>query len=89
MKVLYKKDSKGKIRTISIWSDNGYLNQSSGLLDGKKVLHTKLCAFKNIGKSNETTPIEQANLEALAIIKNKLTEGYFETIEEAKNEVII
>lgn len=89
MKTLYKKDSKNKIRVWNIWNDNGLLCQTSGILDGKLVLHSKVCNPKNIGKSNETTSFEQANLELESEYKAKLTEGYFKTIEEAKNEIVI
>ena len=51
---IYKLDSKGKLRVLEIESTDGYLIQTSGLLDGKKVEHKKLCKPKNQGKVNET-----------------------------------
>ncbi len=86
---IYKLDSKGKVRVLEIESTDGYLIQTSGLLDGKKVEHKKLCKPKNIGKVNETTPQYQADIEAGALILKKLREGYFETIEEAKTVKVI
>ena len=86
---IYKLDSKGKLRVLEIESSNGYLIQTSGLLDGKKVEHKKLCKPKNIGKVNETTEITQSELEVDALILKKLREGYFETIEEAKTVKVI
>ena len=62
--ILYKKDTKGKIRFLKIWADSGNLYQESGVLNGKSVIHTKVCNAKNIGKSNETTPEEQAKSES-------------------------
>lgn len=88
-KTIYKKDSKGKIRMLNISTDNGKLIQESGLLDGKTVVHESMCKPKNVGKVNETTPEQQAISEAESKIKKKLDEGYFYTIEEAKNEVVI
>lgn len=44
---------------------------------------------KNIGKLNETSPEEQAILEANAKIVKKLDEGYFKSIEEANNGDVI
>lgn len=88
-KTLYKKDSKGKVRILTIGAKLGEVFQTSGLLEGKKVEHVSLSKGKNIGKSNETTPQEQAILEAKAKIKNKLDQGYFETIEETDKEVIL
>jgi DNA ligase-1 len=88
-KTLYKLDSKSKIRVWSIWTEDGILIQEAGILDGKLVQHSKQCKSKNVGKSNETSPEEQALLELESECKGKLTEGYFETIEEAKNEIVI
>ena len=86
---IYKIDSKGKVRILEITTSNGNLIQTSGLLDGKKVEHTKLCKPKNIGKVNETTDITQSESEADALVVKKLREGYFKTIEEAKSVKVI
>lgn len=88
-KIIYKKDSKGKIRFLHIYSYRGQVIQISGLKDGKTVTHSSLAKPKNVGKSNETTAVEQARLEAAAKLKAKLDEGYFETVEEAENEEVI
>lgn len=88
-KKLYKKDSKGKTRILIISTDDGILTQESGLLDGKKVIHSSESKPKNIGKSNETTSQEQAILEAESKITAKIKEGYSETIEETEVEVIL
>jgi len=55
----------------------------SGLLDGKKVTSawTKV-EGKNIGRSNETTPDEQALLEATARRVKKLEAHYYEDIKK-------
>lgn len=86
---IYKLDSKGKLRVLEIESTDGYLIQTSGLLDGKKVEHKKLCKPKNQGKVNETTEITQSEFEAEALILKKLREGYFKTTEEAKTVKVI
>jgi DNA ligase-1 len=89
-KVLYKKDSKGKLRIWKIYTLNSKLMQEAGLLDGKLVKHIKECTPKNVGKSNETSGKEQALLELESEWKSKKDEGYFETIEEVnQNEVIL
>ena len=87
-KQLYKRDSKGKLRVLRISTLNGVLSQTSGLFEGKLVTHSSECKPKNVGRSNATTSEEQARLEALAKIKKKLEEGYFETVEETEQEVI-
>lgn len=81
---IYKKDSKGKIRSLEIWAEAGILYQESGLLDGKKIKHSKACIGKNIGRANETTIQGQAIAEKVALIKKKLRESYFYTQKEAE-----
>jgi len=88
-KTLYKKDTKGKIRSLTICTLNGELTQKSGIVGGKIVVHTSLSKPKNIGKSNETTSQEQAILEATSKIKSKLDEGYYDSICAAEKEVVI
>jgi len=88
-KSIYKKDTKGKLRILTVSTSDGKLTQESGLLDGKKVLHESMSKPKNVGKANETTPTQQAISEAESLIKKKLDKGYFETIEEAENNVVI
>jgi DNA ligase-1 len=83
-KTIYKKDTSGKIRYLTVNTQDGKLQQISGVMNtDNPVVHEKLCEGKNIGKSNETTPKEQSELEAASIIKEKLRLGYFETIEDA------
>jgi DNA ligase-1 len=84
MNILYKKDSKGKIRCLNIYTDGEYLVQKSGLLDSDKpTVARKACKGKNIGKANETSPAAQALKEAEALYIEKLRKGYFTTKEEA------
>jgi DNA ligase-1 len=86
---LYKKDSKNKLRYLFIEANADEVIQTSGLFGGKAVMNTSKCVGKNIGRANETTPFEQAVLEAKAKYVKKLKEGYFKTEEEAKNNVVI
>lgn len=88
-KTLYKKDSKGKMRVLIISVEQGDLVQTSGLLDGKLVEHRKTCKPKNLGKANATTPEQQALSEMKAKVKDKLTTGYFDTVEEADNSTTV
>ena len=87
--ILYKKDSKGKIRFVEIYSNENKVIQKHGIIDGKVVSNESECVGKNIGKLNETSPEEQAVLEANAKIVKKLDEGYFKSIEEANNGDVI
>jgi len=89
MNTLYKKDSKGKLRFLDISTDGATVVQVSGLIDGKAVTNVTQCVGKNIGRSNETTPEEQADLQAKAKYKKKLKEGYFLTQRDALDQVVI
>jgi len=87
---LFKKDSSGKIRYLLFSVVGDTIIQSSGVLDTpNEVTHTKRATPKNVGKANETTGAEQALKEVQSSIKDKLTEGYFLTQEEAEKEIVI
>lgn len=87
---LYKKDSKGKIRTWSIETQGADIVQLSGVLGSDNLVeHRKTAKAKNVGKLNETTPEDQAEKEAQAKITKKTDKAYFHTEEEARNEEVI
>lgn len=89
-KRVYKLDSKGKVRFLEIITEGHQIIQNSGVLGSENIVnHIRDCKAKNVGKSNETSPSEQAILEAESKLKAKLEEGYYETIEECKLEVLI
>ncbi len=93
MGTLFKKDTKGKVRYLKVWSEGATIFNESGLLNtDSPVIHTKEAKAKNVGRSNATTPEEQATLEVASYIKKKLDEGYvtLEILEiEAKKLGII
>lgn len=75
MNSLYKMDSKGKIRewSIRVFSDgdkHGYC-QTHGVAGGKMQEVSTICRGKNIGRSNATTDLEQAELEAISLWNKK------------------
>lgn len=87
---LYKKDSKGKIRFFTIVTEGSEIVQQSGIVGtDSPVEHRKTAKAKNVGRSNETTPEEQAISEAESTISKKLDKGYFDTKDEAENEEVI
>ena len=90
-KTIYKKDQNNNIRYILIVAkDSGELWQESGIVGtDKPILHTKMCKGKNIGKSNETTPGDQAVKELESFVKEKCKKEYFPTIKEAEEESIV
>lgn len=89
-KTIYKLDSKGKERFLTVRAEGEDLVQISGLIEtDSPIEHRKTCKAKNVGRSNETTPEEQAILEAESKWKTKIDEGYFETLDDCKNIVVI
>lgn len=86
---LYKIDNKNKLRILEIYAQDNKVIQKHGLVDGKLVVNESVCVGKNIGKSNETTPQQQAVLEAESKLKKKVDEGYVNTPEEASTQEVI
>jgi len=89
VKTIYKKDSKGKIRQLTIEALGDHVIQISGIVGGKLTRQGSKCHPKNIGKANATTAIEQAVLEAKAKVLDKLSGEYFWTADEAKTVDVI
>lgn len=89
-RTIYKTDSKGRLRYIAYSTDGDILVQESGLVDtDSPTVNRKQCHPKNIGKSNETSGEQQAELELEAKVTKKLKTEYFETIQEAQNQKVI
>ena len=84
MKKLFKYDSKGKVREWSVRTEGDTVIVSHGLEDGKIQEKPTVSKAKNIGKSNETTPAEQAILEAQSKWNFQVDrEDYHEDIEKS------
>ncbi len=80
---IYKRTSTGAIQTWEITVDKNQYWTTSGQLNGKMVVSTPTtCAGKNIGKTNATTPEQQALAEAQAKLKKKLEKEYKESIDD-------
>ena len=77
LQTLYKVDTKGKLREWTMHIDGNSFYAVKGLVEGKKTQDkpTETIA-KNVGRSNETTPEEQAVLQAQAKFQKKLDSGY-------------
>lgn len=87
---LYKKDSKDNIRFWSIWTEGADIVQESGIVGtDNPVENRKTAKAKNVGRSNETTPEEQAISEMESSIQKKLDKAYFKTQKEAEEEEVI
>lgn len=74
---------KTKVWTIQVFSEdgNGVIRTIRGYLDGKMQENDKtITTGKNIGKKNETTPLQQAISEARAMWVKMKENGYAESI---------
>jgi len=88
--ILYKKDSKGKIRFLNVYNEGADIVQESGVLGTPSpIIHRKTAKPKNVGKTNETTSEEQAVSEINSLVKKKIDSGYFKSLEEAEQEDVI
>jgi len=97
---LYAKAKTGKTKQWKIWVEGFYIGKQSkdpvtiyqehGYTDGKKQLDQKIIdEGKNIGKSNETTPWEQACMDAESRWKKKLDRGYTQSIDNVDEEILL
>lgn len=81
--VIYKRDSKGRIRSWQYEVQGGKFRTLAGLVDGKITVSAwTICEGKNIGRSNETTPDSQAATEGLAELHKNLDREYRRTVDE-------
>ena len=81
---------KRKLLTIKVEESSNIIKRTWGLEGHKMQDSTKKVVGKNIGRANETTPNEQAVLDATAIATKKITQGYRDvddTEAQAESEV--
>ena len=84
--VLYKYTQKKQVQQWEIIVNGDEFYTIEGIKDGKltQSLPTK-CTGKNIGRSNETTPAEQAMAEAKAKWQKKKDNSYNEVLTDDRN----
>ena len=90
-KLLYKQDSKGKMRQWKGWIEQGQGNSylmyvETGLLDGNKT--TTRPKIYSQGKQGRG-PKEQALFELESKISKKRDEGYFDTVKKAQATLVV
>ncbi len=84
---LYSRDSIGNIRIWWIEQSGNKYQMNSGIKDGQIVTSEyTTCEGKNLGKTNETSDIEQATAEILAKYKKQRDTGYFDEITDVDKE---
>ena len=82
-KTLYSRATNGKTLEWTIEVESNKYRTISGYTDGiKTVSQWTVCEGKNLGRSNETTPEQQALNEAIAIHRKKMEKGAFESISD-------
>jgi ATP-dependent DNA ligase len=86
---LYSLTTSGQIKTIILHTSGSKLISEWGILDGKMQRTEKVCVPMNEGKSNATTPGQQAILEMNAKIKRKMEEGYSESMPKKGTTVVM
>lgn len=86
---LFKKASSGAIQQWDIGVSGSTIITRWGQVNGQ-IQETKdeVKKGKNIGKANETTPAEQAMLEAEAKWTKQLKKGYVKTLKEAQSDAV-
>ena len=87
MRTLYGKDSKGDLRVWSIYTEGSEVVVKHGKLLGKVQEKRYTAKGKNHGKVNETSPEQQAALEAEAKYVKQLKSGYFVDKDDALDYV--
>lgn len=81
---LYGLNKNAGLKTWSIWTESEILYIEHGKLNGKLQLKAEVVVGKNIGKSNETTASQQAELEAQSRINKQVDKGYRENMDDLK-----
>lgn len=84
-KTLYGVDKTLEVKEWSVWTEGDTVVVEWGKLEGKKQTKKTVCKAKNVGRSNETTPEEQALSEAQSKWNKQVDKYYRETIDEAKS----
>jgi len=81
---LYGKSSSGKLLLWEVFTLQDKITVRHGQLGSNKIQEKETFATpKNVGKANETTSSQQADIEALAKWTKQKKKGYYETKEEA------
>lgn len=93
MHTLYKKTRTGKVQQWKIWVKNDKSQEfpevwtEYGLVDGKKqTTFDVIESGVNVGKSNETTPLQQAHLTMERKIVKQKEEGYRDTLDDTQED---
>lgn len=81
---LFGLNKNSGLKVWSIWTENESLYIEHGQLNGKLQLKCEVIVGKNIGRSNETSPTQQAELEAKSRMNKQIDKGYRENPDGLK-----
>jgi DNA ligase-1 len=89
LSTLYKLTSTGKTQMWEIKTVDNFIFTSHGQVGGKiQTVSEEITEGKNIGKANETTPIQQAEAEAQQRWEKKAKKGYVTEIADAADKKV-
>ena len=81
--LLYSRTSRGQVQTWQIFVKGNHYYTTEGLQNGALTTSSPtICKGKNVGKKNETSDEEQAEMEAEAKFTKKVESGYCENIKD-------
>ncbi len=91
---LYGLDKSGKERywnvSVETRDNSVFVTRRYGQVGGKETeTSTEIKAGKNIGRSNETSPFQQAQLEAKSLWKKQVEAGYVEDLKKVDTLVLL
>jgi len=86
---LYVKTSSGSLNFWRVWTEGAEVKMQWGQIDGIPLDDGYTAEAKNLGRANETTPAQQAELEAQSSFDKKLRVKYRKSLKAAKTEINI
>lgn len=90
MRTLYQRSKSGKIKFISLWTEDSFLCTKWGTTDSERHQGSrKECEPKNTGRTNATTAAEQAIIEMEAKIKKKTDAGYVDQLDSINETAVV
>jgi predicted DNA-binding WGR domain protein len=82
---LYKKTATGAAQEWTIGTEGSVIVTRWGQMGGAiQEARDEVKTGKNVGRANETTPIQQAELEAQSQWEKKLKKGYVQNLDDAQ-----
>lgn len=81
---IYAPNKDKSVQQWSVYVDGDIVIVKYGKWGGKLQTKKTRCESKNVGRSNETTPEEQAVLEAESKYRDQTRKGYVENVEDVQ-----